>query len=115
MRLDRFLWFARLARSRDAAQDMACAGHLRIDGRAIDRAHAPVRIGNILTFVHAGRVRVLRVEALPHRRGPAPEAQACYQDLVTDPPANVPHHGGGALTQASGFAKACAGTAEPDP
>ncbi|WP_241491787.1 RNA-binding S4 domain-containing protein [Sphingomonas endophytica] len=82
MRLDRFLWFARLARTRDVAQAMACDGHLRIDGRPIDRAHAPVRIGNILTFFHGGRVRVLRVEALPLRRGPASEALACYQELA---------------------------------
>lgn len=81
MRLDRFLWFARLAKTRDAAQAMACDGHLRIDGRAVDRAHAAVRVGNILTFVHHGRVRVLRIEALPPRRGPAPEAQGCYQEL----------------------------------
>ncbi|MBB3348142.1 ribosome-associated heat shock protein Hsp15 [Sphingomonas sp. BK069] len=83
MRLDRYLWFTRLAKTRDVAQALACDGRLRIDGRAIDRAHAPVRVGNILTFFHAGRVRVLRVEALPGRRGPAPEAQACYQELVT--------------------------------
>jgi ribosome-associated heat shock protein Hsp15 len=82
MRLDRFLWFARLAKTRDVAQALACDGRLRIDGRAIDRAHAPVRVGNILTFFHAGRVRVLRVEELPQRRGPAPEAQSCYQELL---------------------------------
>ncbi|AXJ96896.1 RNA-binding S4 domain-containing protein [Sphingomonas sp. FARSPH] len=89
MRLDRFLWFVRLAKTRERAQDMACDGHLRIDGRAIDRAHAPVRVGNILTFALNGEVRVLRVEALPARRGPAPEARACYQDLVTGDAANV--------------------------
>ncbi|HVF93798.1 MAG TPA: RNA-binding S4 domain-containing protein [Sphingomonas sp.] len=82
MRLDRFLWFARLAKSRDTARDIAVDGHLRIDGRAIDRAHAPVRIGNILTFAHGSRIRVVRIEALPARRGPAPEAQACYQELT---------------------------------
>ncbi len=90
MRLDRFLWFARLAKTRDVAQALACDGHLRLDGRAIDRAHAPVRVGNILTFVHAGRVRVLRIEALPVRRGPAPEAQACYQELVVSQPVSPP-------------------------
>jgi ribosome-associated heat shock protein Hsp15 len=88
MRLDRFLWFARLAKTRERAQALASDGHLRIDGRAIDRAHAPVRIGNILTFVHAGHVRVIRVEALPARRGPAPEANACYQDLIVSEPAS---------------------------
>lgn len=81
MRLDLFLWFARLAKTRPVAQAMACDGHLRIDGRPVDRAHAPVRVGSVLTFAHAGRVRALRVEALPARRGPAPEAQACYVEL----------------------------------
>ena len=82
MRLDRFLWFARLAKTRETARGIASDGHLRIDGRAIDRAHAPVRIGNILTFAQASRIRVVRIEALPARRGPAPEAQRCYQDLT---------------------------------
>ncbi|KQO08230.1 RNA-binding S4 domain-containing protein [Sphingomonas sp. Leaf242] len=82
MRIDRFLWFVRLAKTRSAAQAIAEKGHLRIDGRPIDRAHCPVRIGNVLTFAVADQVRVIRVEALPARRGPAPEAQGCYQDLI---------------------------------
>ena len=81
MRLDRYLWFVRLAKTREIAQDMAAQGRLRIDGRVIDRAHAPVRVGNVLTFVKAGSVRVLQIEALPLRRGPAAEAQACYREL----------------------------------
>ena len=72
MRVDLFLWYVRIAKTRSIARDLACDGHLRLDGRAIDRAHAPVRVGNILTFAHHGHVRVLRVAALPHRRGPAP-------------------------------------------
>lgn len=83
MRLDRFLWWARLAKTRSAAQAIAADGRLRIDGRAIDRAHAQVRVGNVLTYAAQGRVRVLRVEALPARRGPAPEAQLCYADLAS--------------------------------
>ena len=91
MRLDRWLWWVRLAKTRSAAQGIAADGHLRLDGRPIDRAHAAVRVGNILTFAHHGRIRVVRVEALPHRRGPAPEAQGCYQDLnapLVDGPGN---------------------------
>ena len=84
MRLDLFLWYARLTKTRSAAQALATTGHLRLDGRAIDRAHCPVRIGSILTYAQGQRVRVIRVEALPHRRGPAPEAQACYQDLAAN-------------------------------
>ena len=87
MRLDRFLWHARLAKTRSAAQAIACSGHLRLDGRAIDRAAAPVRVGNILTFARGATVQVVRIEALPARRGPAPEARACYQELVAGAPA----------------------------
>lgn len=84
MRIDLFLWYVRLAKTRSSAQDLACDGRVRIDGRPIDRSAAPVRVGNILTFAHHGRVRVLRIEALPSRRGPAPEAQGCYQELVAN-------------------------------
>lgn len=81
MRLDRFLWWTRLASSRTVAQGMAEDGHLRLGGRAVDRAHAAVRIGHVLTFAAHGRVRVVRVRHLPTRRGPAAEAQGCYDDL----------------------------------
>jgi len=83
MRLDRFLWFARLAKTRPFAQALASAGHLRIDGRPTDRPAAPVRVGSVLTFAtHRGEVRAIRILALPTRRGPPPEARACYEDLA---------------------------------
>ncbi|MBN8816464.1 MAG: RNA-binding S4 domain-containing protein [Sphingomonas sp.] len=83
MRLDKFLWFARFAKTRSLAQDLVERGRFRIDGRPVDRAAAAVRIGNILTFVaHHGEVRTIRVEILPIRRGPPSEAQACYQELL---------------------------------
>ena len=82
MRLDKFLWFVRATKTRAEAQRIAETGTVRIDGRAIDRAHATVRVGQVLTFARGPSVRVLRVEALPTRRGPAPEAQACYLDLT---------------------------------
>lgn len=84
MRLDKFLWFVRLAKTRSFAQEVAEARHLRIDGRVIEKAAACVRIGNTLTFPLHGRVRVIRVLALPTRRGPAHEAQACYADLAAE-------------------------------
>jgi ribosome-associated heat shock protein Hsp15 len=83
MRLDKFLWFARIAKTRTFAQGLAEQGRMRIDGRPVDRAAAPVRVGNILTFAtHLGQIRTIRVEALPVRRGPPSEASACYQDLI---------------------------------
>jgi ribosome-associated heat shock protein Hsp15 len=83
MRLDRFLWFARIVKTRPFAQALAVGGHCRIDGRRVDRAAAPVRVGNVLTFAdHRGQVRALRIALLPQRRGPPAEARACYIDLA---------------------------------
>ena len=85
LRLDKLLWFLRLTQRRAVAQEIAEQGHMRIDGRVVDRAHAAVRVGNVLSFPLNGRVRVIRIEALPDRRGPPYEAQSCYTDLS-------PHH-----------------------
>lgn len=82
IRLDRFLWFARLVKTRGAAQELAETGMLRIDGRRIERSSAQVRVGSVIAFPLRGKVRVLRVEALPKRRGPAPEAATLYQELT---------------------------------
>lgn len=81
LRLDKFLWFARLAKTRQLAQQMAEQGRLRIGGRVIDRAHAPVRVGDVLSFALHGRVRLIRVVALPARRGPPADARLCFEDL----------------------------------
>lgn len=80
LRLDKFLWFARLVKTRAAAQRLAEQGHLRLSGRTIDRAHAPVKVGDVLSFAIRGRVRVLRVEIIPARRGPPAEARALYSE-----------------------------------
>ena len=81
LRLDKFLWFARIVKTRSLAQTLAEDGRLRIAGRVVDRAHAPVRVGDVLSFAVHGKVRVLRIEALPARRGPPAEARALYADL----------------------------------
>jgi len=46
------------------------------------RSHQDVSAGQVLTLPLYGQVRVIRIEALPTRRGPAAEAQACYSDLT---------------------------------
>jgi ribosome-associated heat shock protein Hsp15 len=82
LRLDKFLWFARIVKTRALAQTLAEEGRIRIGGRLIDRAHAPVRIGDVLSFAQRGSVRVLKVEALPRRRGPPAEARALYSEIA---------------------------------
>ena len=90
MRLDRFLWFARFAKTRSAAQTLAQSGGFRVDGRRVERGHIPVRIGSTLAFLQGDRVRAICIEKLPPRRGPAPEAQACYVDLLPENLSQVP-------------------------
>jgi ribosome-associated heat shock protein Hsp15 len=82
LRIDKFLWFARIVKTRALAQALAEKGRLRLDGRLIDKAHAPVRVGDVLSFAQRGTVRVLRIEALPTRRGPPAEARALYREVT---------------------------------
>ena len=81
LRLDKFLWFARIVKTRSAAQVLAEQGRLRLNGRVIDRSHAAVGVGDVLSFAVHGKVRVLKVEALPARRGPPAEARLLYTEV----------------------------------
>jgi ribosome-associated heat shock protein Hsp15 len=81
LRLDKFLWFARIVKTRALAQALAEEGRIRLDGRVLAQAHAPVRVGDVLSFAQRGTVRVLRIEALPDRRGPPAEARLLYTEL----------------------------------
>ncbi|WP_243406218.1 RNA-binding S4 domain-containing protein [Sphingosinicella sp. YJ22] len=81
LRLDKFLWFARIVKTRSAAQAVAEQGRLRVNGRVVDRSHAPVGVGDVLSFAIHGKVRVLRIEALPARRGPPAEARLLYSEI----------------------------------
>ena len=81
MRIDKLLWFLRFAKSRSIAQVMAEAGHIRLNGRRVDRAHQKIGAGDILTIPHGRGVSVIELLAVPLRRGPAPEAQSCYRVL----------------------------------
>jgi ribosome-associated heat shock protein Hsp15 len=84
MRLDRFLFFIRLLKSRTLAQALLGEGRTRIDGRRVEKVSETVRIGATITLPLRGSVRVIRVVALPPRRGPAAEARACYEELGVD-------------------------------
>jgi ribosome-associated heat shock protein Hsp15 len=81
MRLDRYLFFIRLAKSRTLAQGLIETGNVRIDGRRVVKVSEEVRIGSVIALPLRGQVRVLRVTAMPTRRGPASEALTCYEEL----------------------------------
>lgn len=90
LRLDKFLWFARIVKTRDQAQRLAEEGRLRMGGRVVDRAHALVRVGDVLSFAVRGKVRVIRVEALPVRRESPAQARLLYQELSERPLTSAP-------------------------
>jgi ribosome-associated heat shock protein Hsp15 len=84
VRIDRFLFFIRLVKSRTLAQAIIDEGHVRIDGKRVEKPSEEVRVGSVIGLPLHGQVRILRVLALPERRGPAPEAGACYEELGID-------------------------------
>jgi len=86
VRIDRYLHCIRLVKSRTLAQAVIETGHVRIDGRRVAKASEDVRVGSVVALPLRDRVRVLKVLALPHRRGPVVEARACYEELGIDEP-----------------------------
>jgi len=84
VRIDRFLYFIRLVKSRTLAQALVDTGYVRINGRRVRKVSEEVRVGNIIALPLRGGVHVLRVLELPARRGPASTARACYVELGID-------------------------------
>jgi ribosome-associated heat shock protein Hsp15 len=84
LRIDKWLWYARLARSRGEAQAICESRRLRLDGRVIDRSCALVRPGSVLAFPKGDRVVAVRVEAITDHRGPYEEARHLYTLLIED-------------------------------
>jgi len=82
LRSDRWLWMLRLAHSRGAAQDIVAAGHIRRNGQRVTRMAQPVCAGDVLTVPVGRAIRVIALDSLPSRRGPASEAQSHYHDLA---------------------------------
>lgn len=85
MRIDKLLWFLRFSGTRGLAQDWVADGHIRLNGRRIQRCSADVKPGDVLVLPLPHSVRVIELLDLPSRRGPACEAQACYRVLDKRP------------------------------
>jgi ribosome-associated heat shock protein Hsp15 len=81
-RLDKWLWCARFMRARSDCARLVSEGSIRINRQATEKAHARLRVGDVLTVPMHGAVRVVRVLALAKRRGPAPEARLLYDEIV---------------------------------
>lgn len=81
MRIDKLLWFLRLSKTRSAAQVLVEQGHIRLNGRRIERCSQGVAEGDVLVVPLPRGVTVLQITAMPARRGPPAEAQSCYRAL----------------------------------
>ena len=82
LRLDKWLWHARFFKTRSLAASVVQAGVVRLNAVHVKKRSALISAGDVLTFPQGDHVRVIRIEALGTRRGPAPEAQALYTDLA---------------------------------
>ncbi len=80
-RLDKWLWHARIAKSRTLAAKIIEAGCIRVNRQRVVKASVSIKCGDVLTATLQGRVRVLEICAIGERRGPASEAQTLYKEL----------------------------------
>jgi ribosome-associated heat shock protein Hsp15 len=81
IRLDKFLWCARIVKTRGLARQMVEQGIVRLNRARIVKPGHDIHIGDVLTFVWSERLHVWRVRALPRRRGTALEARLLYDEI----------------------------------
>ena len=84
-RLDKWLWYARFAKTRTLAAKLVASGFVRVNGQRTDNAAKALAVGDVITVALARGAKVVRVEDLGERRGPATEAQTLYTDLAQQP------------------------------
>ena len=85
-RLDKWLWFARVARTRSLAAALVTGGKVRVNGTRTDKTSTLVKAGDTLTIVMIEKARILVVKAFTERRGNAEFAATLYDDLTPRPP-----------------------------
>ena len=90
LRIDKWLWHARIAKTRSLAQTLVRTGKVRVNSAKVAQPSRAVGPGDVLTVLKDRRVLVLRILAVGERRGPAPEARALYEDMSPPPPPRKP-------------------------
>ena len=84
IRLDTWLWYARFYKSRSLSSKAILSGKLRVNSNKIIKPASKVKINDVLTINHLNMVRIIQVQILGARRGPASEAQKLYKDRSGD-------------------------------
>ena len=93
-RLDKWLWYARVVKTRTLAQKLVLSGNVRVDSKRISQPAFRVRPGMVLTINYAARLRILRILDPGRKRGNALEAAMIFADLSPQLPPlrNKPSH-----------------------
>jgi len=84
-RIDKWLWHARVVRTRSAAAALATAGHVRCNGERVDAPSRAVRLGDVVTVALDRTVRVLKVVGFAERRGGPDSTPMLWEDLAPPP------------------------------
>ncbi len=84
-RLDKWLWHARVVKTRPDAAALVAKGHVRVNGMRQKSPGHSVKEGDVITIALDSRVRILKVAGFSERRGDASAAQAIYLDLQSPP------------------------------
>ncbi|WP_299819109.1 RNA-binding S4 domain-containing protein [uncultured Roseibium sp.] len=86
LRIDKWLWYARVTKSRSLAQKLISSRHVRLNSDKVVTPSKTVKVGDVLTIALDRRILVLKVAALGSRRGPFEEARKLYEDMSPPPP-----------------------------
>lgn len=81
-RLDKWLWFARVVKSRTLAAGLVSGGKVRVNRQRVDKPSHWLKPGDVVTVSVGRKVRVLKVMAPGVRRGPAAEASELFEELT---------------------------------
>jgi len=84
-RLDKWLWFARFARTRTLAARLVDDGYVRVNGARCDNPAKALGLGDVVTVAAAHATMAVRVADLGSRRGPAEEARGLYEPISGEP------------------------------
>ena len=82
IRLDLYLFYFRLFKSRNLATKFITSNRLRISGQVTQKPHKLISIGDVLSLPIQDYVKILKVVDIPKRRGPFSEALNYYEDIT---------------------------------
>jgi ribosome-associated heat shock protein Hsp15 len=101
-RIDKWLWHARVVRTRSTAAALVTSGHVRLNGERCLAASRAVKAGDVVTIALDRAVRIMKVQGFAERRGDAQAARPLYQDLTPPAPASAPQASPAARAPGSG-------------